>query len=660
MGGASSYLAILAIVGFLIATWLASKLSKLIGVSAIILEITTGVILGPRVLGLISSEYATCEYITHTECELPPNFEQRVVLDQPVGKDLGRIINMGLCNLEDYDMSHVVVGDAIESERGFNENSFFMAPGEEDPGAGDAAAVNTAGGVAPDTTVVGAAAVSTNVSAGSVRRLAGGGGDFATFSECVQRSCEADVSHRCGLTPDIFTLIGHTGVALMIFESGMEFNFDMAKIVGPKACAVAVLGTILPLISGSILMVIYGYPLLPDAISVGTSLAPTSVGIALRLLGEADMLQEKFGQTIMTAAFVDDILSLVLFNILFSLRGEFNVMATVVYPVVGVIWMGIAMVMAVKFWPAFVDDFLLPKLRSRKSTSPKVTQDDETVFFIMMTVLVGYGTITHYLGTHLWGCFIAGMSFARVGQGHHTVHLWQRQTRKLTSWMIRIFFACTVAFSIPINKLLSIEALWKGSLMGLGPCVATKVLCAPFLGNEKFVVGWAMVGRAEFAYLIAQMAAAAGMIDEATFSICIWALLYATVLAPLVFRRQLARYVLSEGLAAKSANDDDDHAKVEAGDYSKGGAAESAEEKWAKKFRDLDDIEIECCTDAEKMEYQRERGANIKDGDQVVGQPGATPAARGRNNRGVGAVSKDKQYDKGLLCCLFFRRMTVS
>ena len=43
------------------------------------------------------------------------------------------------------------------------------------------------------------------------------------------------------------------------------------------------------------------------------SFSPTrpGVGIALRLLGEAGVLQENFGQAIITAAFVDDILSLV-------------------------------------------------------------------------------------------------------------------------------------------------------------------------------------------------------------------------------------------------------------------------------------------------------------------------------------------------------------
>eukprot|EP00446_Apocalathium_sp_SHHI-4_P027518 CAMPEP_0177238016 /NCGR_PEP_ID=MMETSP0367-20130122/46305_1 /TAXON_ID=447022 ORGANISM="Scrippsiella hangoei-like, Strain SHHI-4" /NCGR_SAMPLE_ID=MMETSP0367 /ASSEMBLY_ACC=CAM_ASM_000362 /LENGTH=84 /DNA_ID=CAMNT_0018689049 /DNA_START=1 /DNA_END=255 /DNA_ORIENTATION=+ len=63
------------------------------------------------------------------------------------------------------------------------------------------------------------------------------------------------------------------------------------------------------------------------------------------------------------------------------------------------------------------------------------------------------------------------------------------------------------------------------------------------MGDAKFVIGWAMVGRAEFAYLIAQMAVSADMMDKDTFSIVIWALLYATVFAPFIFRKVLARYV---------------------------------------------------------------------------------------------------------------------
>ena len=62
--------------------------------------------------------------------------------------------------------------------------------------------------------------------------------------------------------------------------------------VGFRACIVAVLGTILPLAAGTLLTMAYNKPFFPMGVAAGTALAPTSVGIALRLLGEAGVLKE--------------------------------------------------------------------------------------------------------------------------------------------------------------------------------------------------------------------------------------------------------------------------------------------------------------------------------------------------------------------------------
>ncbi|CAE6967974.1 gerN [Symbiodinium natans] len=483
MGGASSFVALLAITGFLGASWTASKVSQAMGISDIVLVIATGVLLGPDVGGLISTEYSQCSHARHSkECELHDL--------SSLTNHLKAVQEKGICNPEDYEDPHH-------------------------------------------------------------RRLAGGG-SYHSYEECLEKSCHAEISHDCQLTPDVFTLIGHAGVALMIFESGMHFDFQKAKVVGLRACIVAVLGTCLPLVAGTLLTMAYGKPFFPHGVAVGTALAPTSVGIALRLLGEAGVLKENFGQAIITAAFVDDILSLILFNVLFSLGGEFDVVAVVVNPVVGVLLMIFATILALTFWPKFINGWLLPKVPVKEGA--KVARTDEVLFFLMFALLIVYAVITHFLGTHLWGCFIAGMSFATLDPPHHAHHVWVRQTKRVTSWMIRIFFACTVAFSIPITQLLSVEALWKGSIMGVVACILTKVCCAPFMGDAKWVIGWAMVGRAEFAYLIAQMAAANNMLDEEMFSIVIWALLWATIFAPFVFRFVLNRYIKRNGLEDLPAN----------------------------------------------------------------------------------------------------------
>ena len=46
-----------------------------------------------------------------------------------------------------------------------------------------------------------------------------------------------------------------------------------------------------------------------DALAAGVSLAPTSIGIALKLLLESEYLETVVGQAIIAAAFFDDILS---------------------------------------------------------------------------------------------------------------------------------------------------------------------------------------------------------------------------------------------------------------------------------------------------------------------------------------------------------------
>jgi len=372
------------------------------------------------------------------------------------------------------------------------------------------------------------------------RRLSGdkkGKTDFDTYHECLTKSCELDLAIKCAQIPDIFTLVGHTGVAMMIFESGMHFDFAQAQTVGPWACAVAVLGTFLPLVAGAALSVAFGYKLYPDGLAAGVSLSPTSIGIALKLLHEAQALQTYFGQAVMTAAFVDDVLALILFSVLFSLGDDMNFL-TFLPLILGCLFMLVAVIAAVKVWPQFIM-WMFSKIPETKPDA-KVTRHDEVMWLLMFVTLCAYAQITHLCGTHLWGCFIAGMCFSTQ---HYAVHVWVKQVKRFTVWWLRLFFACTLAWSIPINDLFTLEAFWQGSIMGIGPCVLMKVFCAPFMGSARWVIGWAMVGRAEFAYFIAIMAKSLKMMPDKLFAILIWALIYATIFAPLIFRNVLARYM---------------------------------------------------------------------------------------------------------------------
>jgi len=496
MGGASSYWAMLAITGFLSSVWTMSKISRAIGISSVVLEISVGLLFSPQLLKLMPGEYAECEADRRNDCTGPGEAWDRIMSND--------VTSHYHCDPEDYIEHRRLAGDSVDFEQ--HQNS----------------------------------------------RQLGSSATYASFEECIQRKCELEVAEKCGLTPGIFVTVGHAGVALMIFESGMHFDFETAKVVGPKACIVAVFGTFLPLISGTLLIMAFGYDFM-NGIASGTALAPTSIGIALKLLHEAKCLHKEFGQAIITAAFVDDILSLMLFNVLFSLGDEFSVFNTVIKPIIAVAFMILAGLASMRLWPYVLGEAMkrLPEGQGAKA-SHKLTRKESFLLLVMFCVLVVYSAITHLLGTHLWGCFIAGMSFACLksevpawavyGNGINAHHLWSSQTKRITIWTLRIFFAVTVAFSIPVNKLLDEQALLYGSLMGIGPCILAKVLCAPCMGAHRWVVGWAMVGRAEFAYLIAQMAFANNMMQPEVFAIVIWALLWATIFAPFIFRIVLRRF----------------------------------------------------------------------------------------------------------------------
>jgi len=485
-------------------------------VSSIVLEIGAGIVLGPAVLKLIPGELSECSAALRTDCDSH--------------HDKLRIAEKGdeYCDLQAYLDKGIYAGKGKPWETGF---------------------FGTMSNVTLDGTKY--ALHSTT------RRLASNKGktDYDDYAACLKEQCGYELAMKCATNPDIFTMIGHTGVAMMIFESGMHFDFEQAKTVGPWACAVAVLGTFLPIIAGTALSLAYGYPIFPDGLAVGVSLAPTSVGIALKLLHEAKALQCYFGQAVMTAAFVDDVLSLILFSVMFSIGGTMTVL-TFLPLISGCIFMVVAIVAAVKVWP-FVIEWILAKIPETKPDA-NVTRHHEVMWLLMLVVLLAYAQITHLCGTHLWGCFIAGMSFATRHEAHH---VWVRQVKRVTCWFIRIFFAATLAWAIPVNQLFSLEAFWKGSIMGIGPCILMKVLCAPFMGRSRWVIGWAMVGRAEFAYFIAIMAKSLKMMDDSLFAILIWSLVYATIFAPLVFRKVLKHYMMRE-----NAEKDGDGAENKSGE----------------------------------------------------------------------------------------------
>ena len=94
------------------------------------------------------------------------------------------------------------------------------------------------------------------------------------------------------------------------------------RTVGAAATGVAFFGSLIPLGLGMLMMFAIDpvrYPPWPTGLAIGIALAPTSVGLALKMLKEARRLHAREGQLIMAAAFLDDVISLVLLTTLLEI-----------------------------------------------------------------------------------------------------------------------------------------------------------------------------------------------------------------------------------------------------------------------------------------------------------------------------------------------------
>eukprot|EP01083_Nonionella_stella_P093718 262717_1 len=339
--------------------------------------------------------------------------------------------------------------------------------------------------------------------------------------------------------PEVWKLLGTLGVTLMIAESGTHIHFDKVRKVGLTSVFVALIGTFLPLLLGFLFVLVFkpsaGFR---PAFATGCAMAPTSVSVALKLLTEANQLNSLPGQTIVTAAFLDDVFSIILLVILksFSKDNQEQSLWPTVFAISSkflfcFLFLSIGVILAMYCFSHFI-----PKLLHWIPSYDNINYQprDELHLIVMILILVSYSFIGDKIGSHLLGAFIAGMSFSQVGR---SMYVWRRQMKRLCGWLIKLFFACSVAFTIPTTKLIQLEAFGKGLILALIAGVLGKVLsgfvCRP---QYRYIIGFAMVGRGEFAYLVAAEAnKTLELIDDDLYAIVVWALLIAVIIAPIAF-----------------------------------------------------------------------------------------------------------------------------
>jgi Kef-type K+ transport system membrane component KefB len=198
---------------------------------------------------------------------------------------------------------------------------------------------------------------------------------------------------------------------------------------------------------------------------------------------------------------VDDVLSLVILAVISNLGGGGggggdsggDVALKIARPI-----LVSAAVVAVGFVTVRATPRLLEMLLRR---APAETRPDAVVC-CMLALTLGLTVAAGAAGsTFLLGAFAGGLSFARA---EGAAEVWGRH-EELSSWLTSVFFL-SVGLQIPLGALFSPI----GFALGLGytvPAVVGKLVTGGFTGSwgKATVVGWAMVGRGELGFVMAQV-----------------------------------------------------------------------------------------------------------------------------------------------------------
>lgn len=297
---------------------------------------------------------------------------------------------------------------------------------------------------------------------------------------------------------EVLHAFSQVGVVLILFSSGLETKLSDLKKSGLAATVIAFAGVITPILFGTLgaMAFLHGYSeyshdKLLNAIFVGTILAATSVGITVETLKELGKLNGKVGQTVISAAVIDDVIGIIALSIVTSLKGN------------GAEQIGITLLKAVGFFAFAIGLGILLRVyfnwEERKFPHKRRT----SIFAFAMCFFYAYCSEKFFEIASITGAYVAGIMISGLDDTPFV-----DRKAVVSGYMIftPIFFAY-IGISADFSSF-SLNALWFGlafvALGIAGKIIGCSLAAKPFgfTNKESLTVGCGMIARGEVALAV--------------------------------------------------------------------------------------------------------------------------------------------------------------
>ncbi len=330
------------------------------------------------------------------------------------------------------------------------------------------------------------------------------------------------------------------GVIILMFIAGLESDLGMLKKYFKPALAVAFSGVVFPVVLIYFFGKLFHFSF-EQAIFLGVTFSATSVSISVEVLKELKRLKSKEGTTILGAAVIDDIISVIILSVLVSMFS--NVAKAQGDHHSSNLWMSFlldALYFVVIF---FLFEWIAPKMM-RLGEHLKVAS---SVTLMSIVLCLGMAWFAEQVGlSNVVGAFFAGVAIAQTPYKQEVDSNIEPIGYAVFIPMFFVSIGLNMTFKGFFDDLIFIVSLTILALITkwLGCGLGAKVLGMNY--DSMNIIGSGMVSRGEMALIIAQIGYEAHLLSSEYYSGVIFVIILTTFAAPFMLKAAIKRQMRNE------------------------------------------------------------------------------------------------------------------
>ena len=349
-------------------------------------------------------------------------------------------------------------------------------------------------------------------------------------------------SHFGGTEPNIIynetnQVIGYMseiGVILIMFSAGLGTNLKSLVKSGVKSTVIAAFGVLVPLVLGTVMALCFwgfdgiGTQQFYQALFIGTILTATSVSITVAALKELGKINSEVGQTIISAAIIDDVFGIIVLTVVIGASSG------------GGDYIGLILRTVAFFIASIIVGYIVYRIfkwyDNRHPHSHRIP-----IYGLGVALIFAYCTERFFGIADITGAYIAGVIFCNLNDASY-----MEQKIDVNSYMFfsPIFFA-SIGLKTNLSSL-SMELLWFSIAFVLVGCLSKIIgcggisVCLGYNRKEAMQIGLGMMVRGEVALIVAQKGLAVGMVQAEYFAPVILLIIVSSMIVPVLLGKAFA------------------------------------------------------------------------------------------------------------------------